>query len=463
MVEMSPQQQLGIDQLAQHFGQQCNLNQAVCHQHGQGEGHHPPQAPNAVLFLKSTEEVAKAVSICHCYRIPIIAYGAGTSLEGHLAATRGGVCINLSAMKNVLELNAADFDIRVEAGITREELNHYLKEYGVFFPVDPGANASIGGMASTRASGTNAVRYGTMKELVLGLTVVTPDGKILHTGGRSRKSAAGYDLSSLYIGSEGTLGVITEIQLRLVPVPEQIRAAVCSFASIEDAITTVIEAMQLAVPLARIELLNGLQMAASIAYSKLHDFSPEPTLFLEFHGSQASVSEQITQLEDIAAENRGRSFRWAENSDERNQLWRARHSAYFAATASFPGCEVITTDVCVPVSNLATAIQRAEAKAEALGLHCALMGHAGDGNFHMLIPFDPDVPEQQAIAKELSNDIVEQALTLQGSCTGEHGIGLGKKNYLIAEHGDNAVAVMASIKRALDPHNIMNPDKILDI
>lgn len=456
-------QQQGLQILASTFGEQFNDAQGICLEHGQGEGHFAPQPPDAVLFLNATEQVAQALTICHEHKLPVIPYGAGTSLEGQLSATQGGVSIDLAAMNRVLEVNIEDFDVMVQAGVTREDLNHEIKNFGVFFPIDPGANASIGGMASTRASGTNAVLYGTMKDVVLGLTVVTAQGDIVKTGGRARKSAAGYDLTHLFVGAEGTLGVITEIRLRLSPIPEQIRSAVCSFETVADATSAVIECMQIAVPLARIELLNKIQMEACIAYSKLHDLEPVPTLFLEFHGSPNSVAEQIATVQEIAEENRGSGFRWAENQEDRNTLWRARHSAYFAAMASFGGREGITTDVCVPISKLAIAIEKAEAKAKTLKLECALVGHVGDGNFHLLIPFDPNVTAEHTAALELSSYVVEQALELQGSCTGEHGVGLGKKDYLPHEHGDNAMEVMATIKRALDPLNIMNPDKIFNV
>jgi D-lactate dehydrogenase (cytochrome) len=455
--------QQGLSKLQQVFGDQYSDNTNTRKEHSAGESYISDLLPDAVLMLDSTASVAKAVAICSEYGIPIIAFGAGTSLEGQLVPIHAGVSIDLTGMDQVLETNAEDFDVKLEAGVTREALNYALKTSGLFFPLDPGANASLGGMASTRASGTNAVRYGTMKEVVLGLTVVTPSGDVIQTGGRARKSAAGYDLTHLYIGAEGTLGIITELRLRIFPVPEQIRAAVCSFPSVKQAAQCVIECMQLAVPLARIELLNSCQMGACIEYSKLQGFTAQPTLFMEFHGSKNSVDEQISLVESVAKEYHGNDFRWAQTLEQRNELWTARHQAYFAGLALHPGASVISTDVCVPISNLADCIELAEEKALELGFNCPLVGHVGDGNFHLLIPFYPDDQEQVRAAKELSHYLVQQALALQGTCTGEHGIGLRKKEYLLEEHGAHAIHTMGLIKRALDPKNIMNPGKIFDL
>ncbi|MDC9719780.1 MAG: FAD-linked oxidase C-terminal domain-containing protein [Gammaproteobacteria bacterium] len=453
----------GLALLRHTFGDQYSEGTNTRQEHGAGEGYISDTLPDAVLMLDSTEAVARAVSICNEYSLPVIAFGAGTSLEGQLVAVNGGVSFDLTGMNQILEINTEDFDVKLQAGVTREALNYELKTSGLFFPLDPGANASLGGMASTRASGTNAVRYGTMKEVVLGLTVVTPNGDIIQTGGRARKSAAGYDLTHLYVGAEGTLGIITELRLRIFPVPEQIRAAVCSFPSVKLAAQCVIECMQLAVPLARIELLNSCQMGACIEYSKLQGFTAQPTLFIEFHGSKISVDEQITTVEAVAQGYQANDFRWAETLEERNQLWTARHKAYFAGLALNPGASVISTDVCVPISNLADCIELAESKAVELGFNCPLVGHVGDGNFHLLIPFWPDNPDQVRAAKQLSHYLVQQALALQGTCTGEHGIGLRKKAYLLEEHGAHAVSTMGLIKRALDPKNIMNPGKIFDL
>lgn len=455
--------QHGLHLLKQEFGDRYSEKANTRSEHSSGESYVTELTPDAVLMLDSTEAVAKAVKICSEHSIPIIAFGAGTSLEGQLVPIYGGVSIDLTGMDKVLEINAEDFDVKLEAGVSREALNYALKASGLFFPLDPGANASLGGMASTRASGTNAVRYGTMKEVVLGLTLVTPNGDVIETGGRTKKSAAGYDLTHLYVGAEGTLGIITELRLRLFPVPETIRAAVCSFPSVDQAAKCVIECMQLAVPLARIELLNSCQMGACIEYSKLKGFTAQPTLFMEFHGSKTSVDEQVDLVESVAQEYLGENFRWAKTLEQRNELWTARHKAYFAGLALNPGASVISTDVCVPISKLAQCIELAEAKAQSLGFNCPLVGHVGDGNFHLMIPYFPDNKDQVSAANELSHYLVQQALALEGTCTGEHGIGLRKKAYLLEEHGAQAVNTMALIKRALDPKNIMNPGKIFDL
>ncbi len=451
-----------IDELTPAFGDRIHLSQAVRDQHGQGEDSYGCMPPDAVFYPFSNEEVAQIVTLCNQYKIPVIPYGTGTSLEGHIIALNGGVSIDLSEMNHILEINAADMDCRIQAGVTREELNIALRYDGLFFPVDPGANASIGGMTATEASGTNAVRYGTMRDAVIGLTVVTPQGEIIKTGTRARKSSAGYDLTQLMVGSEGTLGIITEIQLRLHPIPEQIRAAVCSFETLAGAVDTVINAIQMAIPVARIELLNALQMQACIQFSKLEGYPASPTLFMEFHGSEASVKEQIELIEDICSEFGGSHFIWAETTEARNELWTARHNAYNAALSLRPNSRAVTTDVCVPISALATSILSAEKAAEKTGLICPVVGHVGDGNYHMLILFDPDNAEQAEEASKLSAHIVHEALKLQGTCTGEHGIGYGKKKYLMLEH-ETGIGLMRTIKKAIDPHNIMNPGKVVDI
>ena len=451
-----------INDLAPLFGDRIHLSQSVREQHGQGEDSYGCLPPDMVIYPFCTEEVAQIVGLCNTYNIPIIPFGTGTSVEGHLLAVQGGVCIDLSEMNQVLEINASDMDCRVQAGVTREALNQALRYDGLFFPIDPGANASLGGMSATRASGTNAVRYGTMREAVLGLTVVTADGEIIKTGGRSRKSSAGYDLTRLFVGSEGTLGIITEIQLRLHPVPETIKSAVCTFDTTESAVNSVIDIMQCAIPVARIELLNQRQMEACIAYSKLEGFGAAPTLFLEFHGSPTTVSEQIELATEICSGHNGNDFRWAESTEERNELWQARHNAYFAAQSLHAGYKVLTTDVCVPISNLARCILEAETQAAVAGLDCPIVGHVGDGNFHMLILFDPESAEQQDRARRLSSHIVDTALKLDGTCTGEHGIGIGKKHYLRQEH-HNGVDIMAKLKQVLDPNNLLNPGKVIDL
>jgi len=434
-----------INELAPMLGDRIHLSQATREQHGQGEDSYGCLAPDAVIYPFCNEEIAQIVKLCNQYSIPVIPFGAGSSVEGHLLAVQGGISIDLSEMNQVLEINPADMDCRVQAGVTREDLNMALRYDGLFFPVDPGANATIGGMTATQASGTNAVKYGTMREAVIGLTVITPKGEIIKTGTRARKSSAGYDLTQLMVGSEGTLGVITEIQLRLHPIPETIKAAICSFETVAAAVDTVINAMQMAVPLARIELLNALQMQACINYSKLEGFEAKPTLFMEFHGTADSVNEQVALIKDISHEFGGSEFAWAETTEERNELWKARHNAYLATLKLQRDCKVLTTDVCVPISALAASILQAEKDAEASGLQSTIVGHVGDGNFHLLIVFDPSKSDQVEAAKQLSEKVVMKALALGGTCTGEHGIGIGKKDYLALEH-PSGLDMMKTIK-----------------
>ncbi|MEH6812378.1 MAG: FAD-linked oxidase C-terminal domain-containing protein [Motiliproteus sp.] len=444
------------------FGDRLNTSAATREQHGQGEDSHGCKPPDAVVYTHSNEEVALVAKHCSQHKIPLIPYGTGTSVEGHLLALHGGISVDLSQMSQILESNSADMDCRVQAGVTREQLNRELRYQGIFFPVDPGADASLGGMAATCASGTNAVRYGTMRENIKGLTVVTADGRIIKTGTRARKSSAGYNLTQLMIGSEGTLGIITEVQLRLHPIPELIKAAVCQFDTLEGAVNTVIEAIQLGIPMARIELLNALQMKASISYSKLSGFVEAPTLFLEFHGSPSAVHEQVEALYSISSSHGGNQFRWASSSEDRNTLWKARHQAYLAALAMKPGYQGFPTDVCVPISRLADSILDAEAYAAKLGLDCPILGHVGDGNYHVLILFDAKDESATNKALDLSRHVVEQALEMGGTCSGEHGIGSGKKAYLVQEHGEG-VALMRQIKKAMDPLNILNPGKVFDL
>ena len=432
---------------------------AVREQHGHDKSYHATHAPDAVVFALTTEEVSQIVKACARHRTPVIAFGTGTSLEGHVAALHGGICLDLSRMNNVLRVSAEDLDVTVQAGVTRKQLNEHLKDVGLFFPIDPGADASLGGMAATRASGTNAVRYGTMRENVLGLTVVTADGRIIKTGGRARKSAAGYDLTRIFVGSEGTLGVITEVTLRLYGVPEAISAAVGSFPTIEDAVNTVIQTIQTGIPVARIELLDEVQMDAVNRYAKF-DYPVQPTLFFEFHGTEAGVAEQAAMVKEIAGGYGVGDFRWASKAEERNRLWQARHNAYYACKAMRPGSKGWATDVCVPISRLAECISETKADLRTSTLLAPIVGHVGDGNFHVTFLVDPDQPAELAEAKRLNERMVMRALALGGTCTGEHGIGYGKIDFLTAEHGD-AVAVMRQVKLALDPHNIMNPGKIL--
>ena len=447
--------------LRQRLGDRLSTSAAICEQHGKDKSYHAPHAPDAVAFVQSTEEVAAVVGLCAQYKTPVIAFGTGTSLEGQVAALHGGICIDLSRMNRVVRVNAEDLDATVEAGVTRKQLNEYLRDTGLFFPIDPGADASLGGMAATRASGTNAVRYGTMRENVLALTVVLADGQIIRTARRARKSAAGYDLTRLFVGSEGTLGVITEVTVRLYGIPEAISAAVCAFPTIAAAVNTVIQTIQSGVPVARIELLDEAQINAINIYSKLNH-KVAPTLFFEFHGSTAGVAEQVEIVKALAAEQGGDDFRWATSHEERSKLWQARHDAYYAALALRPGSKGWPTDVCVPISRLAECIGETKRDLAQSAIPSALAGHVGDGNFHLIFMIDPQSPEEIAEASRLNDRMVTRALAMEGTCTGEHGIGYGKMDFLLAEHGE-AVSVMRSIKQALDPDNILNPGKIIRI
>ena len=448
-----------LTSLRRLLGDRLSTSAAVCAHHGKDESYHPPHAPDAVAFAHSTDEVAAIVKLCADHKTPVIAFGTGTSLEGHVAALAGGVCIDMSQMNRVLRVNAEDLDATVEAGVTRKQLNEYLRDTGLFFPIDPGADASLGGMAATRASGTNAVRYGTMRENVLALTVVLADGRVIRTARRARKSAAGYDLTRLFVGSEGTLGVITELTVRLYGIPEAVSAAVCAFASIEGAVNTVISTIQSGVPVARIELLDESQMAAINKYSKLNH-KVAPTLFFEFHGTVAGVAEQAETVRGIAAEYGGDDFRWATTPEERSKLWQARHDAYYAALALRPGSKGLATDVCVPISRLAECIVETKSDLTQCSIPYALVGHVGDGNFHLVFMIDPNRPEELAEAEHFNDRMVTRALAMEGTCTGEHGVGYGKMNFLVAEHGE-AVSVMRTIKKALDPDGILNPGKIV--
>ncbi len=447
-----------IERLRANYGDRTVTTDAVRDQHAHGEGMKDSHRPDVVVFAQTNEEVAGIVRLCNAAHVPVIAFGTGTSLEGHVAALYGGVCIDLSRMNRLLEVNVEDLDCRVQAGVTRMQLNREIKDTGLFFPIDPGADASLGGMAATRASGTNAVRYGTMRENILGLTVITPDGRIIKTGTRARKSSAGYDLTRLYVGSEGTLGIITEIQLKLYGVPECVAAAVSQFPDLKSAVDTVITAIQLGIPMARIELLDAVQMQACIAYSKLTGYEIKPTLFFEFHGTQAYVKEQAEQLQAISDEHGGAAYRWVTAQEDRTALWAARHNAYYAAKAMRPGYEGFATDACVPISKLADCLLECKAIADASGLVCPIVGHVGDGNFHFTVLHDPQNAQSRAAADALAAAVSKIALKHGGTCTGEHGIGIHKLEALQAEHGE-AVEVMRAIKRALDPHNIMNPGK----
>ena len=447
--------------LRQLLGDRLSTSAAICAQHGKDESYHAPHAPDAVAFARDTEEVSAIVSLCAEYRTPVIAFGAGTSLEGHVAALAGGICLDLSQMNRILRVYAEDLDATVEAGVTRKQLNEHLRETGLFFPIDPGADASLGGMAATRASGTNAVRYGTMRENVLALTVVLADGRVIKTARRARKSAAGYDLTRLFVGSEGTLGIITELSVRLYGIPEAISAAVCGFPTIEDAVNTVILTIQSGVPVARIELLDEAQITAINKYSKL-DYRIAPTLFFEFHGTPAGVAEQAEAVEAIADEHGGADFRWATTPEDRSKLWQARHDAYYAALALRPGSKGWATDVCVPISRLAECISETKRDLAGSSIPSALVGHVGDGNFHIVFMIDPNRPEEIAEASRLNDSMVARALAMEGTSTGEHGVGYGKMEHLVSEIGEG-VSVMRAIKRALDPANILNPGKIVHI
>lgn len=443
------------------LGDRFSTAEAVREQHAKGESWHTPGLPDAVCFVESTDEVAAIVRLCDQYDVPLVPFGAGSCIEGQTVALKGGLSIDMMRMNAVLEVNEGDLDCRVQPGITRKQLNQHLRDTGLFFPVDPGADASIGGMCATRASGTNAVRYGTMRENVLGLTVVTPQGEVIKTGTRARKSAAGYDLTRLYVGSEGTLGIITEVTLRLYGMPEAMSAAVVNFPSLDGAVQSVIETIQMGVPVARIELLDAYFMRLINAYSKT-DYPERDTLFLEFHGSESAVTDQVHTFRDIAGSHGGGDFQWAEREEDRNRLWDARHTAYYAALAQYPGKQGLTTDVCVPISRLADSISAIQCEMQNSLLNSPVLGHVGDGNFHLIFCVDTDVPEEVAEARRLNAFLVNLALEMDGTCTGEHGIGNGKLDYLRLEHGDGAVEVMKTIKRALDPKNLFNPGKTVD-
>ena len=447
--------------LRQIVGERVTTTAAILDRHGRDESFHPSMPPDAVVFAHATDEVSRVVTACAARGVPIIPFGTGTSLEGHVAALQGGVCVDMSEMNQILAVNAEDLDCRVQPGVTRKQLNTHLRDTGLFFPIDPGADASLGGMAATRASGTNAVRYGTMRENVLSLEVVMADGRIIRTARRSKKSSAGYDLTRLFVGSEGTLGLITEVTVRLYGIPEATSAAVCAFPDMESAVNTVIMTIQSGIPVARIELLDALQMDACNKYSDL-DYALQPTLFFEFHGSEAGVFEQVDQVKGIAGEFGGDDFKWATKAEDRTKLWQARHDAYYAGIALRPGGKGIATDVCVPISKLAECILETQADIAESGLIAPIVGHVGDGNFHLVIVVDPDDADEMARAEALNERMVMRALAMDGTCTGEHGVGYGKMGFLEAEHGE-AISVMRDLKRALDPNNIMNPGKIVRV
>ena len=450
-----------LDELRALLDDRVTTSRAIREHHGKDESYYPYALPDAVTFPHSTEEVRDIVNICRRYRTPMIPFGVGTSLEGHVLATSGGVTIDMSHMNKVLKINAEDLDAVVQAGVTRKQLSEEIRHMGLMFPIDPGADATLGGMASTRASGTNAVRYGTMRENVLSLTVVMVDGSIIKTSRRSRKSAAGYDLTRLFVGAEGTLGVITEVTVRLYAVPEAMSAAVCSFKDIGGAVNTVIQTLQAGIPIARSEALCALTMKALNAYNKT-SHKEQPTLFLEFHGTQASVAEQAGLLQEIAREQGGEDFQWATKAEDRNRLWSARHMAYFASLQLKPGTRAVSTDVCVPISRLTECILETTKDIDRASMPIPLFGHVGDGNFHLVILIRPDSEQDLAEAKLFNERLVRRALDMEGTCTGEHGVGWGKKNWLIEEHGE-AIELKRSIKRTFDPDNLMNPGKLVPL
>lgn len=448
-----------IDELRAIPGAGLSTASAVRDHHSRGESHHPAAQPDAVVFPGSTADVQAIVRVCAAHRCPVVPFGAGSSLEGHVHPVHGGISIDMTRMNRVLRVSADDLDATVEAGVTRKQLDKHLRSSGLVFHLDPGADATIGGMAATRASGTTAVRYGTMRDAVLGLTAVLADGRIITTGGRARKSSSGYDLTKLFVGSEGTLGVITELTVRLHGRPEAIAAATCNFPDIESAVRTVITTIQLGIPVARIELLDEVQIDAVNRHARL-SYPVLPTLFFEFHGLSArDVTEQADAVGDIASENNGGAFSHAVTPEARAQLWAARHDAYYAALAMRPGCRGWTTDACVPISRLAECIIETKRDIASSPLVAALVGHVGDGNFHMIFPVDPDNTAEIAEAERLTHRLVERALSMGGTCSGEHGVGLGKMKFLQQEHGEG-LDVMRAIKQTLDPHGIMNPGKM---
>ena len=449
-------------ELKKIFNGRFSTSESTRANYARGEDTYDPVLSKAVVFPETNEEVSKILSLCNEHKIPVVPFGTGTSLEGNVVGNDKGITISLEKMNKILSVNAEDFDCRVQACVTKEQLNEYLREDGVFFPIDPGANAAIGGMASTSASGTMAVKYGTMKTVITGLTVVLPSGEIVKTGSRTKKTSAGYNLTNLFIGSEGTLGIITEIQLRLSPIPESIMSAVCHFPSLENAVQTAQQVIQYGVPIARIEMLNKEQMEISINYSKLKDIEAVPTLFFEFHGSEASNQENIKIVEEISKDNNGSSFKWAKDLEERNKLWKARWDVYYSVKALINNGRVYSTDVCLPISNITECVNFAEEETKKLGLRAPMVGHLGDGNFHVILPYDPKEVGIYNKIRDFSDLLIKKTLELNGTITGEHGVGLHKKAYLLQEHGD-CIPLMKSIKKSIDPNNIMNPGKIFDL
>jgi len=451
-----------VMQLQNRFGDRFSIAQAVREHHGKDESAYPAMLPDAVVFALTTQEVVAVVTLCNQFQVPLIPYGAGSSLEGHLLAIEGGVSLDVSGMNQIISLDAEDQTVTVQPGLTRKQLNEQIRDSGLFFPIDPGADASLGGMASTRASGTNAVRYGTMRENVVSLTVVTAQGKVIRTSRRARKSSAGYDLTRLFVGSEGTLGVITEVTVKLYPQPEAVSAAVCNFQTVNDAVQCVISAIQMGVPLARVELMDKAAVHASNKYSKL-TLQETPLLLFEFHGSESSVKEQAELVQELARENGGMDFEWADRTEDRNRLWTARHNAYFAGLQLRPGCRSNTTDVCVPISRLAECVNATTSELEKASFPSTIVGHVGDGNFHVLMLLDPNNPAEWDESERINHNIVRRAIEMDGTCTGEHGVGLHKMQFLDQEHGEDALSLMRMIKTSFDPNNILNPGKIISL
>ena len=443
------------------LGDRCALSESIRSNYARGEDVFDPIKSQAVLFPETNEEISSILKLCNKHHTPIVPFATGTSLEGHALGNEDGITLSLERMGHILSINAEDFDCRVQAFVTRKQLNEELKSKGVFFPIDPGADASLGGMTATSASGTMAVKYGTMRNVILGLTVILPNGDIIKTGTRAKKTAAGYNLTNLFIGSEGTLGVISEIQLRLNPIPESIMSAICQFPDLESAILTAQQIIQYGIPIARIEMLNKDQMNISIKYSNLQDLEIKPTLFFEFHGSEVDNNENIKIVETLTNENNGSKFKWAKTTEERNKLWKARHDAYYSVKAEKNNIRVYVTDICVPISNLVDAITFAENEIKKYGLRAPMVGHVGDGNFHVAVQYDPEDKNSYKIIREFSNKLIDKALELEGTITGEHGIGIQKKDYLIKQHPDN-ISYMKLIKKSFDPNNIMNPGKVFD-
>ncbi len=451
-----------FDDLKDILGERISFSESVRNNYAKGEDAYDPILPKAVLFPNDNDELSKILKICNKLKLPVTAYGTGTSLEGHVVGNNEGITISLENFNKIISINEEDFDCRVQANVTREKLNETLKDKGVFFPIDPGANAALGGMAACSASGTMAVRYGTMRTAVLGLTVVMANGDIIKTGSRAKKTSAGYNLTNLFVGSEGTLGIISEVHLRLSPIPESIMSAVCQFPDLDSAVITAQEIIQYGIPIARVELLNKDQMDISIKYSKLENLEILPTLFYEFHGSENANNESIEIVKEISKNNNGSEFKWAANTEERNKIWKARHNVYYSVKAQGDNVRVYATDVCVPISNIVECIKFAENELQGTGLKAPMVGHVGDGNFHVTIVYDPNKENEYNYIRDFSNKLIDKALELEGTITGEHGIGLQKKEYLLKEHSDN-IPLMKLIKKSFDPNNILNPGKIFDI